>query len=295
MKTSLFTVSFAGAWGQHRLTLEECVDQTADLGYDGIEIGGKRPHLSPLDYSIDDCKKLRDQIEKRGLVCSAVAGYTNFTGGMEAAEVPFQDMQIDYITQLAQRASVLGSKLVRIFTSYERNDMPVFTQWQKNVLAVQECADRAADFDVTIGIQNHHDIAVHTKSLNEFIQQVNRPNVAPMWDCWSPYLRGEDLTAGAKMMAKQMCFTTVADYVVLPRAKYLPELVNYEKVQPPAVLAVPMGSGDLEYKTFFDAVAAEGYDGWVSYEMCSPVRDGGELATLQQYARQFLEYMKQWN
>lgn len=294
MKTSLFTVTFAGLWGQHRLTLEESIDLVAELGYDGVEVMGKRPHLSPLDYSLDDCKRLREQIDARGIVCSAVAGYTNFTGGLEAGEVPFQDMQVDYVSQLAERAAVLGAQAVRIFTSYERDNMPFFTQWQKNVTAVQECCDRAAEFGVTIGIQNHHDIAVHTKSLDEFLLQVDRPNVAAMWDCWSPYLRGENLADGAKAMAGKMCFTTVADYVILPRAKYIPELVNYENVQPPAVLAVPMGSGDLDYQTFFDALAAEGYDGWVSYEMCSPVRDGGELATLKRYAEQFLDYMKPW-
>ena len=87
----------------------------------------------------------------------------------------------------------------------------------------------------------------------------------------------------------------MADYAVLPRARYLPQLVNYENVQPPAVLAVPMGDGDLDYRTFFDSLVAEGFDGWVSYEMCSPVRDGGELETLKSYAKQFLDYMKQWN
>ena len=41
-----------------------------------------------------------------------------------------------------------------------------------------------------------------------------------MFDCWSPYLRGEDVVAGAARLAARMRFTTVADYVVLPRWKY---------------------------------------------------------------------------
>ena len=35
MELSLFTVSFAGLWGQHKLTLEQSIDQVADLGYAG--------------------------------------------------------------------------------------------------------------------------------------------------------------------------------------------------------------------------------------------------------------------
>jgi sugar phosphate isomerase/epimerase len=294
MKTSIFTVSFAGLWGQQKLSLEESIDLAADLGYQGVELIGKRPHLSPLDYSVDDCKQLRERIEKNGLQCSAVAGYTNFLGGLEAGEVPFVDMQVDYVTQLAERAAALGSDLVRIFTSYERDDMPWFAQWKKNVDAIAECCDRAADFGVTIGVQNHHDIAVHTKVLDELMYAIGRDNVIPMWDCWSPHLRGEDLRAGAKLMAKRMRFTTVADYTVLPRHKYLPELVNYDQAGPPAVLAVAMGDGDLDYKTFFDALKDEGFAGWVSYENCSPLRDGGSLETLKRYSQRFVDYMKPW-
>ena len=49
MKLSLFTVSFAGLWGQHALTLEASIDKAAELGYTGGELMGKRPHFSPLD------------------------------------------------------------------------------------------------------------------------------------------------------------------------------------------------------------------------------------------------------
>jgi len=83
----------------------------------------------------------------------------------------------------------------------------------------------------------------------------------------------------------------VADYVVLPRTRYIGEFVNYVEQTPPAALAVPMGEGDLDYTTFFHALEKGGFDGWVSYEMCSPVRGGGALANLEHYARSFISYM----
>jgi sugar phosphate isomerase/epimerase len=60
MRTALFTVSFAGLWGQDRMTLEQSVEIAAELGFDGVEIMGKRPHLSPLDYGLDECRRLSD-------------------------------------------------------------------------------------------------------------------------------------------------------------------------------------------------------------------------------------------
>ena len=52
----LFSVSYSGSWGQARLTVDQFVDKAAALGFQGVMLGGKRPHVSPLDYDADDRK-----------------------------------------------------------------------------------------------------------------------------------------------------------------------------------------------------------------------------------------------
>jgi sugar phosphate isomerase/epimerase len=295
MRTALFTVSFAGLWGQDTLPLEACVDLAAELGYDGIEIMGKRPHLSVLDYQVEDCARLAERVQRRGLHVAAIAGYTDFTGGAKASEVPFGEMQVAYVTALARRAAALRCDLVRIFTSYEHETTGFMAQWRQTVESLRACCDRAADLGVQIGVQNHHDIAVDTTAFLALLSEVDRPNLTPMYDCWSPYLRGEDVVSHAAQLASRMRFTTAADYIVLPRWTYLPHVVNYAPRQPPAVFAVPMGEGVLPYDAFFSALQSRGYDGWVCYEMCSPIRGGGSLNNLKDYARRFIEYMHRFN
>jgi sugar phosphate isomerase/epimerase len=292
MRTALFTVSFAGLWGQERLTLEQSIQLAGELGYDGVEIMGKRPHLSVLDYSVDDCKRLRNHADHCQCRIAAIAGYTDFAGGTTATEVPFGEMQVSYVGELAVRAAALGCDLVRVFTSYEPGAADFLTGWRRTVEALRLCCDRAAEVGVHIGVQNHHDIGVDTKAYVELLADVDRPNITPMYDCWSPYLRGEDVCAWAARLGSRMRFTTAADYVVLPRWKYHPQAVNYVPAEPAAVLAVPMGEGELPYKPFFAALKASGFDGWVSYEMCSPLRGGGSLDNLRRYAHRFLEYMR---
>jgi sugar phosphate isomerase/epimerase len=293
MRTALFTVSFAGLWGQDRLTLEQSIDVAVELGFDGVEIMGKRPHLSVIDTTIDDCRRIGDHVRERGCRVAAVAAYTDFGTG-RAAEVPSIEIQTLYVTELARRSAALGSDLVRVFTAYEHGTADFMSEWRRTVDALRLCCDRAAEVGARIGVQNHHDIGVDTKALVELLAEVDRPNLLPMFDCWSPYLRGEDVVGWAEKLAGRMSFTTVADYVVLPRWKYMPAAVNYVAAEPPAVLAVPMGQGDLPYDGFFNALQSHGFDGWVSYEMCSPIRGGGSLANLRTYAARFLEYMKRF-
>jgi len=56
------------------------------------------------------------------------------------------------------------------------------------------------------------------------------------------------------------------------------------------VQAVPMGEGFIDYVSFVNALSETGFEGTLAYEMCSPLRDGNDLATLDRYARRYLAH-----
>src|SRR5437899_3210864 len=62
-KTTLHSVSYAGVWpGQTRLTLEAFLEKAKALGYDGVMLMAKRPHLSLLDADAAARRRLRDKL-----------------------------------------------------------------------------------------------------------------------------------------------------------------------------------------------------------------------------------------
>jgi len=292
MKLALFSVSYAGFWGQDQLSLEEFIPRAKPLGYDGVEIMGKRPHAFPADMSSDRIRRIRKLLKNSRLDLLCMAAYTNFTAGAESREVPLLDMQVEYVGQLARITRELGGNLVRIFTGYEVPGPSFGEQWNQCIRGIRACCDAAAKYDVRIGVQNHHDIGVETDGLMELIGEADRKNVFPMFDAWSPFLRGEDLVKAAQKMGALAIYTTVADYVTIPLYRYNPSLVNYEKVGPAMVKAVPMGDGVINYRDFLKAMRDAGYKGPVCYEMCSPLRGGGSLQNLDDYAKQFAAYMR---
>ena len=78
-----------------------------------------------------------------------------------------------------------------------------------------------------------------------------------------------------------------ADYVRLPRYAYDKDVVNYRRLEPDLVRAVPMGDGFIDYRAFFRGLREGGFDGWVNYEMCSPLRGGGDEKNLDACAGPF--------
>ena len=293
MKTALHTISYSGSWGQAQLSLEVIVARAAALGFDGIMLAAKRPHASLLDLNADARRRLRDKLKSSGVGLACLAAYTNFTADAEHVEIPHREMQVYYVGELCRLAVDLGGKVVRIFTSYEHSALPYTRAWDVTVSAVKECARRAADAAAVIAVQNHHDIAGHADSLLQFLSAVDEPACRAAFDAWSPALQADDLAAVAKKLAKHTVHTTVADYVRLPRFRYQPELVNYRR-ESDYVQAVPVGEGFIDYKGFLNALRENGFNGHVAYEMCSPLRDGGDMETLDRYARRFLEFMRPW-
>ncbi|HLW67638.1 MAG TPA: sugar phosphate isomerase/epimerase family protein [Gemmataceae bacterium] len=291
---ALHSVSYAGVWpGQARLSLEDFFQRAKSLGFDAVMLMAKRPHLSPLDHNLESCGQIRQYLDKLGLRVACLAGYNDFCQAADRPDIPTREMQLLYIRDLCRMAHELDCNLVRVFTGFGTPHLSPQQQWDNCVQALREAAGHfAAPYGITIGVQNHHDVAVHHDSLFDLLQEIDLPNCKAMFDAWSPALQGIDIAAAVKEMAPYIVHTTVADYVRRPRFRYEPALVNYSR-EPDAIRAVPMGEGFIDYRSFFQALREMGYSGYVAYEMCSPLRGGGSEDNLDCCAKQFVRYLKE--
>jgi len=288
----LHSVSYAGLWGQTSLTVEQFVDKAADLGYNGVMLMAKRPHVAPLDYGRKERAALRHHIESRHLVPPVLAGYCDLTAGLDHAEVPHREIWVAYLLELAHLAHDLGATVVRVFTGYEHPAVEPQRQYQHVAVTLKEAAHRVADIGITLAVQNHHDLAAGYETLHDLLTAVHEPNCKAAFDAWAPALHGADIVAAARHMAPLTVHTTVADYQLRPRYKYIPSHVNYHAEMPYAQ-AVPMGDGFIDYRAFLAALHDAGFHGTIAYEMCSPLLHGGDISTLDRYAHRFLEYMRE--
>jgi sugar phosphate isomerase/epimerase len=291
MIPALHSVSYAGFWGQSRLSLEDFLQRARTLGYPAVMLMAKRPHLSLLDFDADARGRLRAQLERLDLRVACLAGYTDFCMGADRLDVPTREMQTLYVRELCRLAGDLECRVVRLFTGFEYGHTTFDQQWNWCVSSLRECARAAAEFGVTVAVQNHHDVAVHHETLVELLNEVGEANCKAAFDAWAPALQGVDLAAAVKKMAPHIVHTTVADYVRLPRFRYQPQLVNYTR-EADSVRAVPVGEGFIDYRGFFQALKDVGFRGTVAYEMCSPLRGGGGDENLDRCAPRFLDFVR---
>ncbi len=297
IRTCLHSVSYSGLWrGQAFLTVDEFITKASELGFDGVELGTKRPHASIIDYDDSARKKLRTRFKELELDLVCLAGYNDFTAGIDKIGVPNVEIQAIYIGELARLARDLGTNMVRIYTGYERPDLPYDKQYAMVLEGIQMAGKIAADYDVTLVIQNHHDIALHHTAMKWLLDEIDLPNVKAAFDAWSPTVEGlssEEIKAAIHTMSPYLVHTTTADYEKHPRFKY-EFLQTYYKPLLPQNRMVMMGEGYIDYKTFIDTLKEIGYQGYITYEMCEVLKGGGSIENLDKSARAFLDYVKQF-
>jgi len=297
VKTCLHSVGYSGAWrGQAVLSIDEFLVKAKELGFDGVMLGAKRPHVSLIDYDDAARQKLRARIKELGLELVCIAGYNDFTAGVDKSGIPNVEIQAIYVGELARLARDLGTNMVRVFTAYERPDIPFDRQYGMVVEGLKMAGRIAAGYGVTLIVQNHHDIACHHVAMKWLLDEVNMPNVKAAFDCWSPTLEGlssEEIKQAIYTMKPYILHTTTADYERLPRYKYESGQVNYVE-QLAENRLVPIGEGYLDYKSFINTLKEIGYQGYIAWEMCAELKGGGSIENLDKTAKAFLEYVKQF-
>ena len=297
VKTCLHSVSYAGFWrGQARLSVEDFLVKAKELGFDGVMLMAKRPHVSPLDYDAAARRALKARIEELGLELVCLAGYTDFTAGVDKAGIPNVEIQACYVGEVAKLARDLGTDMVRIFTGYKRPGVAYDKQYGMVVEGLKLAGKRAAEYGVTLAVQNHHDIGVGHDEMYWLLKEVNLPNVKAAFDAWAPALqglKGEDMREAVLKMKEYIVHTTVADYVKLDRYVYEHKLTNFLE-RDSVVRAVAAGEGFIDYESFLGALEEIGYQGYIAYEMCEVLDGGGEVENLDKTAKKFLEYVKKF-
>jgi sugar phosphate isomerase/epimerase len=297
IKTCLHSVSYAGVWrGQAQLTVDEFLDKAKELGFDGIALVSKRPHVSPYDYDEAGRKRLKNRLSELGLKLVYLAGYTDFTAGIDKPGIPHLEIQALYVRELSKLAHDLGTKMIRIFTGYERPNIPYDKQYATVIEGLKMAGREAAKYGVTLAVQNHHDIGLHHDAMYWLLEEVNMTNVKAGWDAWSPTLQGlnsEQIRESILKMKPFIVNTIAAQYVRLPRFSYEHKLTNYLP-QEDVLRAVPMEEGIIDYDMFINTLKEIGYQGYISYEMCEVLKGGGSIENLDKTAKDFLKYIKKF-
>jgi sugar phosphate isomerase/epimerase len=312
MKVSLYTISYTGIWyAGPALQIEEIVPRIREMGYEGIEIAAKRPHASPLDWDKKRCEKVKELCNSYQMPIVALATYTNFASPI----MEERENELLMLREQIKLASWLEAPVVRVFAAWMGTALkdghgtydfsrhtwkyPGCThqdRWNWVRSCLEEAVKWAEEYNLVLALQTHGPVVrLGYEDTLEMIKQVNSKYLKMSLDiglaCFDQFTQQSD-----EYIAKavQECKDLIVHSHFNGKFEETPE---GEVVQVPYDFPglTPPGGSIINYPAFVRELKRINYQGYISYEVCSPVIKHGRLQGLEEVDRQVklaLRYMK---
>ena len=285
-KVGLYSITFLGVWYKGRaLTLDEVLKKSIDLGFDGIEIDGKRPHGNPLDWPTVKCKDFLSKASDLGQDIYAVSANNDFSSPIPE----HRECQVAYMKDLIRMTADFGVKNLRVFlgwpgvtlhpeggsyaiaqdiwqhTHYQFSPEEIWNWCREGLL---ESVKYASDYGVTLALQNHKPVIITWRDMMRMVKEVDSPNLkvcldAPILEDKSP----ENMMEAAKAAGDMQVLTHFGGEYGKDDSGKVVDIQVYKREVGADGDPIPE---DI-YPSFIAAMNSIGYSGYYSYELCHPL------------------------
>jgi sugar phosphate isomerase/epimerase len=244
-----------------------------ELGMTGAElrmIGGR----NIMDHSDAEIAAIMDVVRGHGLEVVSIASPVLKCTLPDAPEVDSRFQQDQFNAKhsfedqprLAERAfeiaKLTDAKIVRVF-SYWRVVEPEAV-FERVVHALRDLADKAQKHDLIIGIENEHACNIATaQETARVLAAIDHQNLQVVWDPANAYVSGErPYPDGYRLLDVRRIGHVHAKDCKLDGHK---------------PIWGPLGECDIDWKGQLDALAADGYTGYINLETHWPGPDGNKF------------------
>jgi sugar phosphate isomerase/epimerase len=300
MKLGLYSVTYSGVWYRGRaLTLSEFIARAKQFGFDGVEIGLKRPQASPLDLNEKACDGIRKELSRQEVELAACASYNDFSSPV----LEDREVQLHFLRGQIKLTKALGAKILRVFAAWpgitfrdgvatydmtrryietHYPDTTYLERWNFVKEGLKEAAGYAEEAGVVLALQNHAPIIRTYEDMLAFIREVDSPFVKACLDC--PLLRPRD--GDAEYVAQAVRDTGALQV----HSHFGGEFRRNQQGQ------VQLDA-NTNYPAFVRALKGIGYDGCLCYEFCHLCLDDRHqvagIDRIDEQVRLAAEYMSQ--
>ncbi len=257
--------------------INEVINLIDNAGFRFVDIWGGRPHVYRKDYSSDELKSLRLEIEGRGMhVSSFMPAFFRYPHNLCSPNSIVVQDTLDYVFQSMDNAVELGAPLLLVCPPRLLFGQDAVEAWDMLAKNLQLICERAHAYGIRITLEPVNkqvfDLINSVADAMRMIQYVNCDNLGIILDSGHLYLSDETIEQALTMAADRLFQIHVSDNDGKKQQNLIP------------------GDGTFDFDRFFKQLRKIKYDGVVSAEL------GGEYAldpipAMQETARRISRWL----
>jgi sugar phosphate isomerase/epimerase len=230
---------------------EKAVLVAQEYGLDGLEVRSvwDRP---PHKIEVRDIRDMRELLRGTKLrVCSIASPFYKC-----AIDNPVERREhLDILRKCCDLADAFDCRIIRGFTFWRKKPMDQY--WRQVIEGFAEPLEILEERDKILAIENEASTMIGTgRRLRRFLDEISSERLGAMWDPANSVYDGDEPEVpypdGYQAIKDRM------PHMHLKDARRNPQTNEPE--------CVPIGEGAIDYRGQFGALAADGYEGYVSLE-----------------------------
>jgi sugar phosphate isomerase/epimerase len=241
MKVGLCTIAFRDK------LLDAALDSAQALGFDGVEIWGREPHLSEA-FDENRVRTAARMAHARGLEIPVLGSYyrAGATSPRESNGVRLEDT--------IHTGRCLHVPIIRVWASDVPSAAANADIWHETVDGIRRACDLADDLEMLIAAEMHSGTLADTgASARKLVERVDRPNFRLNFQVAAHDYGGETALARLEAALPSVAHVHAQNYAHLT--------VNGEPVK-----QSPLRRGVWDYGALVGRLKEAGYDGYLAVE-----------------------------
>ncbi len=240
-----------------QFSIEQAIDILAELDYQAIDISLEKappflppppPHMSPR-AGAEETRRVRKQAEHAGVAIAALNAHTNLIHAVPEV----RQANLEFVEGALELASNLGAQYV-VFGGGRKEFYGRESQyWEWLVAALRHLIARASRLGVILAVEagSSPGSLLHNLSRMQYLlSHDGLETLGVLFDSGHYFVRGDSVIEAYRMLNQRVVHVHAKD------AKG-----NLEDYEFP-----PLGQGDVDFDGLLGAMAATGYDGYISIE-----------------------------
>lgn len=265
MKVSVLSLIFSGR------SLEEAIKLAKEIGFDGIELMGREPHIS-ADTTLERAKEIRSMLDSYELEIPAIASYV---GEFSTASDSECVKSLESLEKYLDIMDVLKCDLIRVGCGGPNSFLSQNFHYEKALYWMEKCAVLAGQYNKKIAMEIHNGSLIETvESANKFVKDLNKDNVGLIHDAGNMYITDTDYgIKSVQILGNKIFHVHVKDEMrvnddTLPGSFHARTIYGDEIFQHKL-----LGQGAVDHVPLFKALIKSGYNGFLSCECHASLED----------------------
>ncbi len=266
MKTGMFTC------GHQRLPLEHAFRDAHELGYDGLELWGGRPHAYAPDLNAGGIKHVK---ELARVYQMPIIGYTPETNGypynMMLGDERMRRESLDMIKLGMDMAKEMDAGFTLISAAHAGYLTPPDAIWQRLADNLRELCDHAENIGMDLLLEPltpyESNVVCNANDVLRALALVPSPRLFSMIDICAPFVQGEPVMSYFAKLGDKLRHLHIVDSDGASDSHYIP------------------GEGKMPLRELMRDIIDSGYNGYCTIELVTMYMNEPRLYARQALAR----------